>query len=191
MFSTFSLVFPQYYGFGEGESGLVFIPSAVGMGLGIVIFGALSDRLVTRKMATGEKHKPEIRLTPFFTLPAGCALPIGLFIYGWTIQYHVHWIVPMIGVVIFAFGLMGVMMCVQNYLLDVYPRHAASVTAAMAVLRSLAGALLPLCALDMYAALDMGWGNSLLAFLSLALIPIPLLFYIFGPRLVKRFNPNL
>lgn len=80
-------------------------------------------------------------------------------------------------------------MCVQNYLLDVYPRQAASVTAAMAVLRSLAGALLPLCALDMYSALDMGWGNSLLAFLSLALVPIPLLFYTFGERIVKRFPP--
>ncbi|KAJ4303892.1 hypothetical protein N0V88_001492 [Collariella sp. IMI 366227] len=172
LFSTFSIVFPQHYGFGEGESGLVFIPSA-------------------SKLDAGEAHRPEIRLTPWFTIPAGVTLPVGLFIYGWTIQYHVHWIVPMIGVVIFAFGLMGIMMCVQNYLLDVYPRAAASVTAALAVLRSLAGALLPLCAIDMYKALDQGWGNSLLAFIALALVPIPLLFYKFGPRLVKRFDLKL
>jgi hypothetical protein len=82
-------------------------------------------------------------------------------------------------------------MCIQNYLLDVYPRAAASVTAALAVLRSLAGALLPLCAIDMYAALDMGWGNSLLAFIALALVPIPLLFHAFGPRLVKKFELKL
>ncbi|GAB1316166.1 Polyamine transporter 3 [Madurella fahalii] len=189
LFSTFSIVFPRYYGFGEGESGLVFIPSALGMGLGIVIFGTLSDKLVKSNMDSGERHRPEIRLTPYFTLPAGLTISIGLFIYGWTIQNRVHFIVPMLGVVIFAFGLMGVMMCVQNYLLDVYPRQAASVTAAMAVLRSLAGALLPLCALDMYDALDMGWGNSLLGFLSLALVPIPLLFYTFGERIVKRFPP--
>jgi hypothetical protein len=43
----------------------------------------------------------------------------------------------------------------------------------------------------MYAALDMGWGNSLLGFLSLALVPIPLLFYIFGARLVKKFQLKL
>jgi len=192
LFSTFSIVFPIYYGFGEGESGLVFLPSAIGMGLGIVIFGAMSDRLVKKNMGTGEQHKPELRLTPFFTIPAGIALPIGLFIYGWSIEEHVHWIVPMIGVVIFTWGLMGVMMCIQNYLLDVYPKQAASVTAALAVLRSLAGALLPLCALDMYSALSMGWGNSLLAFISLGLIPIPLLFYKFGPWLVSRFKaPSL
>ncbi len=91
------------------NSGLVFIPSALGMALGIGVFGTLSDKLVTRNLASGATHRPEIRLTPYFTLPAGLALPVGLFIYGWTIQYHVHWIVPMIGVVIFAFGLMGVM----------------------------------------------------------------------------------
>ncbi|KAK4133744.1 MFS general substrate transporter [Trichocladium antarcticum] len=191
LFSTFSLVFPTHYGFGEGESGLVYIPSAIGMALGIGIFGTLSDKVVGKNLAKGEKHRPEIRLDPWFTVPAGFALPIGLFIYGWTIQYHVHWIVPMIGIVIFAFGLMGIMMCVQNYLLDVYPGHAASVTAALTVLRSLVGALLPLCALDMYATLGMGWGNSLLAFLSLALVPIPLLFFKFGPTLVKKFQVDL
>jgi hypothetical protein len=61
----------------------------------------------------------------------------------------------------------------------------------MTVLRSLAGALLPLCAVDMYNALDMGWGNSLLGFISLGLIPIPLLFYLFGARLVKKFTIEL
>lgn len=78
-----------------------------------------------------------------------------------------------------------------NFPQDVYPRQAASVTAALAVLRSLAGALLPLCALDMYAALSMGWGNSTLAFISLGLVPIPLLFYAFGARIVKKFQVQL
>ena len=77
-------------------------------------------------------------------------------------------------------------MCVQNYLLDAYPRYAASVTAALAVLRSLAGALLPLGGLDMYIALGLGWGNSLLGFVALAMVPIPIVFYIFGERLRKR-----
>lgn len=82
-------------------------------------------------------------------------------------------------------------MCIQNYLLDTYPRYAASVTAALAVLRSLLGALLPLGGLQMYDALGIGWGNSLLAFVSLALIPIPLVFYIYGARIRTRFHPKL
>jgi hypothetical protein len=82
-------------------------------------------------------------------------------------------------------------MSVQNYLVDAYPRYAASVTAALTVLRSLLGALLPLGGLQMYNALGLGWGNSLLAFVSLALVPIPLLFFNFGERIRGRFNPSL
>lgn len=109
-------MFPRYYGFGEGESGLVFIPSAIGMAIGIGVFGSLSDKLVKAKLDKGEKHRPEIRLTPALTIPAGVAIPAGLFIYGWTIQYHVHWAVPMVGVVVFAFGLMGIMVRSSNRL---------------------------------------------------------------------------
>jgi hypothetical protein len=82
-------------------------------------------------------------------------------------------------------------MSVQNYLLDTYPTYAASVTAALTVLRSLLGALLPLGGLQMYDALGLGWGNSLLAFVSLGLVPIPLLFFIFGERIRGKFNPRL
>ncbi|KAK4162828.1 major facilitator superfamily domain-containing protein [Cladorrhinum sp. PSN259] len=190
LFTTFSIVFPKNYGFDEVQSGLVFIPSAIGMMVGIVLFGALSDKMITAKKEAGLEVKPEMRLNPFFTVPAGVAIPVGLFIYGWTIYERVHWIVPMIAIVIFGFGLMGVMMCIQNYLLDVYPTQAASVTAALAVLRSLAGALLPLGGLDMYNALGLGWGNSLLGFIALGLVPIPLLFFMYGERLrgIKKVN---
>lgn len=82
-------------------------------------------------------------------------------------------------------------MCVQNYLLDTYPRYAASATAALAVLRSLLGALLPLGGLQMYNTLGLGWGNSLLALISLALVPIPAVFFIFGERIRGRYKPNL
>ncbi|KAK5651377.1 hypothetical protein OQA88_12534 [Cercophora sp. LCS_1] len=191
LFTTFSFVFQQYYGFDEGASGTTFLPAGIGMFIGVVGFGGLSDHIVTKRKEAGLEHRPEVRIPPKMTIPAGLALPVGLFIYGWTVEKHVHWIVPMIGVVIFSCGLMGIMMCVQNYLLDAYPQYAASVTAALAVLRSLAGALLPLGGLDMYDALGLGWGNSLLGFISLALVPIPLLFHAYGERLRKRFNPQL
>ena len=82
-------------------------------------------------------------------------------------------------------------MSIQNYLVDTYIRYAASVTAALAVLRSIVAAFLPMGGLQMYRTLGLGWGNSLLAFISLALVPIPLIFYMFGERLRKRFNPVL
>lgn len=74
-------------------------------------------------------------------------------------------------------------MCVQTYLVDAYTKYAASAMAANAVLRSVFGALLPLAGLDMYDALGLGWGNSLLAFLALVLVPVPMIFRTFGERI--------
>ena len=80
-------------------------------------------------------------------------------------------------------------MCVQIYLLDAYIQYAASVVAAVTVLRSVAGALLPLAGLSMYNDLGLGWGNSVLAFLSLVLVPVPIVFRIFGAK-IRAMSPN-
>lgn len=109
LITTFTYVYTGQYHFSEGIVGLSFIPAGIGMMIGVVAFGVLSDRMVKKNQALGIEHKPEIRLRPILTIPCGVTLPIGLFIYGWTAQKVVHWIVPMIGVVIFTAGLMGVM----------------------------------------------------------------------------------
>jgi hypothetical protein len=84
-------------------------------------------------------------------------------------------------------------MPIMTYLIDAYTRYAASVTAANTVMRSALGALLPLAGPSMYAALGLGWGNSLLAFIALAMIPFPFVFWKYGERIrtSKRFALNL
>jgi hypothetical protein len=81
-------------------------------------------------------------------------------------------------------------MPISSYLIDAFTIHAASAIAANTVLRSLLGALLPLAGPSMYEALGLGWGNSLLGFIALAMAPIPVLFWMYGEqlRLSKRFN---
>lgn len=69
------------------------------------------------------------------------------------------------------------------YLIDIYTRHAASVTAASTILRCLLGAVLPLAGPAMYNALGLGWGNSLLAFISIAFLPIPIILSLYSERL--------
>lgn len=109
LITTFTFVYSGQYHFGEGIVGLSFLPAGIGMFIGVVTFGLVSDMMVKKTQARGIEHKPEIRIKPTLTIPCGIALPIGLFIYGWTADKMVHWIVPMIGVVIFTAGLMGVM----------------------------------------------------------------------------------
>ena len=109
LITTFSFVYTSQYHFGEGIVGLSFLPAGIGMMIGVVTFGMVSDMMVKKSQAAGTELKPEIRIKPILTIPCGVALPIGLFIYGWAADKAVHWIVPMIGVVIFTAGLMGVM----------------------------------------------------------------------------------
>jgi Kef-type K+ transport system membrane component KefB len=60
--------------------------------------------------------------------------------------------------------------------------------AANSVIRSVFGALLPLAGFSMYDKLGLGWGNSLLGFVALTLIYVPVFFQIHGERI--RTNPR-
>ena len=70
---------------------------------------------------------------------------------------------------------------------------ANSAIAGNPFLRSLAGAGFPLFATQMYHTLGVDWATSLLGFLTIAMIPVPILFFIYGEKLRKmsRFSPTL
>lgn len=210
MLSTFTFVFGRQYGFSSGTVGLSYIPTGVGCMLGMVLLGTRTDQIVKKKLDKGETPVPEDRLPPMLTISSGVLVVGALFMYGWTTEYAVHWIVPMIAVALFCMGLMGVMvrtqlcypkgnyfvltlkqMCVQIYLVDCYIRYAASVIAAITVFRSIIGALLPLGGLSLYNALGYGWGNGVLAFISLALVPLPLVFKKYGPQIREKTHVKL
>lgn len=77
-------------------------------------------------------------------------------------------------------------MAVCLYLVDAHELYAASALAANIIMRSIAGALLPLGGLKMYHALGLGWGNSMLGFIAVALIPAPFLILRYGERLRNK-----
>lgn len=186
LFTTFTEVFQGYYKFSSGESGLSFLGSGVGMLIGLFYAGSLSDRAIKLKISKNEQPVPEDRLPLYLTIPGSLGIPIGLLIYGWTVDKHIHWIAPEIGTAVIGFGMIIILMGIQTYLVDAFTKHAASAIAACTVLRSLAGGLLPLCGLKLYDEIGMGWGNSLLAFIALAMAPIPILFYVLGGKLRAR-----
>lgn len=188
LFTTYTFVFEGEYGFSSGTAGLAFLGSGVGMLLGLAFAATQSDKRIKWKIAAGEPVLPEDRLRYTLIVPACLCLPVGLFIYGWSTQYHVHWIVPQTGSAVIGFGMIAILMCIQTYLVDAFTIHAASATAANTVLRSLLGALFPLFALKLYDRIGLGWGNSALGFIALAITPIPIGFRVFGERI--RTNPR-
>lgn len=183
MFSTFSFIFEGQYHFGAGIVGLVYIAVGIGMALGLVIQQLTGDRILKHLAAkhNDAKPKPEYRLPPMIF--AGLSIPVGLVIYGWTAQYVVHWVVPLLGTLVVGIGICVTNININTYLVDAFTVYAASALAASTVLRSLFGALFPLFALQLYHALDYGWGNTLLAFIALALWPLSLIFFFYGEKI--------
>lgn len=187
LFTTFTFVFEENYNFSESIVGLVYLGVGTGMFIGLGYLSWASDRTLRRLTAKNNgEAKPEFRLPPLMYMAP--TLPIGLFIYGWTAQYNVQWSVPLLGTLIFGIGQVAVYMVINTYLVDTFTLYAASAVAASTVLRALLGAVLPLVGLPMYEKLGLGWGNSLLAFVLLALCPIPYLFFVYGERI--RTHPR-
>lgn len=188
MFTTMTEVFQDTYGFGTGIVGLAYLGIGIGNLIGAGYISATSDRYIRKKAAEAEQEggedeggavdagitrnrvKPEHRLP---SLPLGAfLLPVGLFIYGWTCKYHVHWIVPILSHVPIGIGNMIIFMSVQMYMVDAFTMYAASALAANTLLRSVVGGVLPMAGLPMYSALGYGWGNSILGFIAIATIPL-------------------
>lgn len=193
LFATYSFVFREVYGFSTSAAGLVFIAGGIGTLLGLFYVGNFSDRTLKNRAAAGKRITPEDRLPPIITVPGSLAFPIGLFVYGWSVNAHVHWIVPQIGTAITGFGSILIFIGIQTYLVDAYVEYAASVIGANAVLRGTAGALIPLSGLDMYNTLGWGWGNSLLGFIALVFAPMPWVFGFYGAKIrnLKRSQVRL
>lgn len=79
-----------------------------------------------------------------------------------------------------------------NYIIDVYLMHANSAIAANTFLRSFAGAGFPLFATAMFHTLGVDWATSLLGFLTVAMFPVPILFYIYGEKIraMSHYSPT-
>ncbi|KAF5009392.1 hypothetical protein FDECE_4383 [Fusarium decemcellulare] len=186
LFTTFSTVFPEQYGFGIDILGLAFLGLGVGCVVALVVLSWLSDWLQDRLTQKHGESKPEYRLLPIVLgIPL---LPVGLFVYGWTAQYKVHWIVPIIFTGFTGAGLIFSFLPTQIYMVDAFTTYAASALAATSVVRSIVGGCLPIAGLPLYSALGYGWGNSLLGFIAIVVSIAPLLFWRYGETLRTKYD---
>jgi MFS family permease len=141
LFTTFTAVFTNQYGWHGGILGLSFLGLGIGSLIGQFVFTHFSNATVAKHLARGD-FKPEHRL--YMMTIGGFFLPVGLFWYGWSVQAQTHYMVPIVGTGVMGFGLLMTFMPANTYLVDVFTVHAASAMAASTVLRSLMAAFIPL-----------------------------------------------
>ncbi|KAH7063510.1 major facilitator superfamily domain-containing protein [Macrophomina phaseolina] len=185
MFGAFPIVYQQGRGWSPGIGGLAFLGVAVGM-IAAVIYSIWDNKRYIKAIEASPSGfaPPEARLPP--ALIGSVAMPIGLFWFAWTNYPSIHWFASIAAGAPFGFGMVLVFLSIMNYLIDAYLIFAASVLAANAVLRSLFGAAFPLFTTYMYQDLGIHWASSIPAFLALACVPFPFLFYKYGPAIRAR-----
>jgi hypothetical protein len=184
LFAAYPIVFQLTRGWNQGVGSLPFLGIMIGM-LAAVVYSIIDNK---RYIKTDEKHggfaPPEARLPP--CMVASIAIPVGLFWFAWTNYPSIHWMAPVAAGAPFGFGMVLVFLSILTYLIDTYTIFAASVLAANSVLRSVFGAVFPLFTTYMYSDLGIHWASTIPAFLALACVPFPFLFYIYGPAIRLR-----
>ncbi|KAJ5817209.1 hypothetical protein N7447_009442 [Penicillium robsamsonii] len=181
-FAAFPIVFEKNLKWPQSTSGLSFLGMMIGQIIGCA-YSVLDDgryRKLADRTAYG-RPPPEARLIP--AMVGAVTLPVGLFWFAWTNFPHIHWIVCEIGTVLFGFSHVSIFLSVVNYLVDGYTIYAASALAGNAVIRALFGAAFPLFTTPMYQNLGIHWASSISAFLAVACLPFPWIFYKYGPAI--------
>ncbi|CAG9992133.1 unnamed protein product [Clonostachys byssicola] len=189
-FGAVPQIFRTNYGMNLWQSGLSFLGIIIGMALSLLtnpLWIRIRTRLVARhREETGkdDTSEPEYQLPP--AMVGGVLIPVGLFWFAWTIQGTIHWIVPILGSSFFGFGVILVYNGIFTFLVEAYSQYAASALAANGFARAFLAATFPLIQIPMFDQLGYSWGTTVLAFLTVAIMPSPWLFFKYGKFLRSK-----
>ncbi|KAF9520018.1 hypothetical protein BS47DRAFT_1336297 [Hydnum rufescens UP504] len=183
LFEAYPIVFEEGHHLNAGIAGLMFLPLLVGCALGcvvtIVYFNPQYNKLAD--LYAPHHVPPEVRL--HLCILGGPLFVISLFWFGWTSYPGISYWSPMLAGGMFGMGWQLIFLSLVNYVVEVYLSVAASALAVTVIVRSAFGAGFPLFARQMYEKLNPRWASTVLAFISLVLVPIPILFVRYGPYL--------
>ncbi|KAK5685758.1 hypothetical protein LTR17_026957 [Elasticomyces elasticus] len=183
-FEVFPLIFPSQYGFNLGETGLAFLSCQVGAGLGLAVYFAYLHWYIIPDNLKNGLRQQEHRLVP--AILGSFFISSGLFIFAWTARASIHWIVPLIGVVVFVFGTFLVLQSIFVYLPLSYPEYAASLFAGNDLVRSSMACGSVLFARPLFLNLGIAEGVMLLGGLSIVGIIGTGVIYRYGAQLRAR-----
>ncbi|KAK3318728.1 major facilitator superfamily transporter [Apodospora peruviana] len=186
-FAAVPYVFQGVYHFGVENTGLVFISVVIGCILGVFTIILCEVLLYRKQIALHPDNAipPEYRLYPAMIGSVGP--PIALFWFAWTARADISWASPAVAMIIFAWGNICIFISTMQYIVDTYHGSVvASASSANSLARyGFAGAF-PLFTIQMYSNLGIGWATSLFAFIALALMPVPWVFFKFGKQIRSR-----
>ena len=176
------------YGWAFDLLGLAYLSGCIGglIAMFLVMFTAKRTYLWMAKKYGNGVGRPEFRM-PFMQFGI-CMVPFGLFAFAWTAENETHWIWPNIGNAILCCSILICHAMVQTYMVDTFENHSATALAALSMGRALVGAIFSMVGFNLFASCGYGWGASILAFISMAAIPLPTVLYFYGPKLRAAYS---
>ncbi|KAK9323702.1 major facilitator superfamily domain-containing protein [Lipomyces orientalis] len=193
LLEAYPIIFVEGYRMSASVGELPYIGMVIGQLLGCGVVLSFEPMTLRAIKANNNRPVPEMRLLP--TIIGGIVFPIGMFWLTWSGAYpeHVHWIVPTLAGLFIGSGIILIFLTLLTYLIESYMIFAASAMAANTFLRSAFAAGFPLAAGAMFRNLGVQWAGTLLGCVGILLMPVPVLFYIYGKRLRKlsKYAPDL
>ncbi|KAI0894752.1 putative florfenicol exporter [Annulohypoxylon nitens] len=185
MLSTFATLWIEGYQQSPLISSLHYLSISIGFCLTSQVGGRIMD-IIYKRLRDLPKYKgegrPEFRAP--YMIPGVILVPAGLFWYGWSAENRIAWIMVDIGAVFFTCGSSILAQSLLAYTLDLFGDVGASANAATRFLSNVMGFVFPIFAPQLYDRLGYGWGNSLLAFIFVALgLPMPIILWFWGKKL--------
>ncbi|KAH6667098.1 drug transporter, partial [Plectosphaerella plurivora] len=186
-FGSIPLAFSRRRGLNIEQSGYFFGSMIVGSIIAAIV-GVFQDRLLRLPQWRADDttprgafwtfmrrrfpaESPESRL--YFTCITAMFLPIGLFIFGFTVRPDVHWFGPATGIALATWGIFSVYLATFNYFADIYHKYASSALAAQSCCRNILGGVFPLVTGALFTNLGEERAGALLGGIGTALSVIP------------------
>lgn len=185
-YEAFPIVFTKTYKFTLIQTGVTYFTILVGSTIGALIYMLVIYHTVTKYLKSGRSINPETYL--WSSIIGSILMPLGVFIFGWTTRADYHWVGPVFGAIIFGMSAVLNFQSLLQYLGMSFPRFVASAFASNDMFRSVVAGCFPLFANPLFNNLSnstypVAWGSTVLGFISLAMILIPVLFYIYGHKI--------
>ncbi|KAJ4290953.1 hypothetical protein N0V90_010149 [Kalmusia sp. IMI 367209] len=181
-FITVPVVLSSVYGFSPQRVGLAFIGAIGGSILAALCTIAIEQAIYRSCKSTMAIEK---RLIP--AMYGGVMITASLFWIGWTADPKIHYLSPIFGTAVFIWGSMSVLLSLVTYLFDAYPPAGtlSALTAAACVRIATAG-IIPLVIIPAFMNLGGNWALSILGFISVPCLAVPVVLYKWGPALRAR-----
>ncbi|BGP46833.1 hypothetical protein JCM10450v2_002683 [Rhodotorula kratochvilovae] len=183
-FEAFPLTFNEIHHFNLGIGGLPYLTFVVSAAITFTFYVLYQKWHMAPRMARNPNLQPESRLE--LALFAAPFIPISLLVFGWTAREDVHWMAPVIGAGLYLPGIFLAFQGIMIYVSMSYPKYAASILAGNDLFRSTFASVFPLFGTKYFRALGIGGGSSLLAGVSILMIPLLYLIMNYGPVLRAR-----